>query len=313
MPKENVLENQRHDSPQVFARSVASATCAMARSSHEVDASPIAAFAPRFRPAVVPRTPTLAQPVEVPDPAQPVWVRALGRFRLEVDHEALHFDCRAPRRVLELLKCIIALGADGVSCDAVAAALWPDAEGDAARKALEIALHRLRKLLGNKQAVQVSHGVMWLETSVVWVDVAAFEALADRANGEHGAVHVDIARRALALYRGPFLQNDSETAWLLPRRHRLRSRHVRLATRTAQHYEEAGDLAQAADFYATALEIEPLLENLHRRLMLCLARQGCRADAIVAYQRLRQLLEVVLRTVPSQETEAAYAAIVHGA
>jgi len=126
----------------------------------------------------------------------------------------------------------------------------------------------------------------------------------------HGGVHLDAARRALTLYTGPFLENDAETAWLLPRRDRLRSRYLRLAARAALHCEETGDLAQATEFYATALEIERLSEDLHRRLMVCLARQGRHADAIVAYRRIRRLLEVVLGTVPSPETEAAYAAIV---
>lgn len=307
------MENLFHERPPCFARSGASAVAATPRFPYEVGTSLPTGLAPRFRPEGVPRPPPIARPLEVLDRVPPVRVLALGRFTLEVEGEALRFDGRAPRRVLEVLKCIIALGADGVSCDAVAAALWPDAEGDAARKALEIALHRLRKLLGNKHAVQVSHGSMRLEPAVVWVDAVTFEGLADRANGDHGAVHLDAARRALALYGGPFLQNDEETAWLLPRRDRLRSRYVRLATRAAQHYEGAGDLAQAAELYATALEIERLSEHLHQRLILCLARQGRRADAIVAYQRLRQLLQVVLGMVPSQETEAAYAAIVRGA
>jgi DNA-binding SARP family transcriptional activator len=242
-----------------------------------------------------------------------VSVRTLGRFTLEVGREALRFDGRSPRRVLELLKCIVAFGADGVSCDAVAAALWPDADGDAARRAFEITVHRLRKVLGNGHGVRVSHGTVWLDSAVVWVDAVAFEAFADRAIGEHGAVRVDAAHLALALYGGPFLQNEAETAWLLPRRDRLRSRYVRLATGAAQQYERSGDLVQATDVYAKALEFERLSEDLHRRLIVCLARQGRRAEAIVAYQRLRKLLEVVLRTVPSQETEAAYAAVVRTA
>ena len=188
------------------------------------------------------------QSPEALDRPRPVRIRTLGRFTLEVDRETVRFDRRAPRRVLELLKCIIALGVDGASCDALASALWPDSEGDAACTALEVALHRLRKVLGHKRTVQLSHGVIWpWSPSVVWVDAAAFEALADRANGEHGAVHLDVARRALALYGGPFLQNDAETAWLLPRRATRCAAIIPFATRTADHYEQAGDLAQAAE------------------------------------------------------------------
>jgi DNA-binding SARP family transcriptional activator len=253
------------------------------------------------------------QSAEAPDSPQPVRIHTLGRFELEVDRETVHFDRKAPRRVLELLKCIVALGAGGASCTALASALWPDSEGDAALAALEVTLHRLRKVLRHKPAAQLSKGVVHLEPSAVWIDAVEFEALADRANGEHGAVDLDAAGRALALYGGPFLQNDEETAWLLPRRDRLRSRYVRLAMRAAQQYEQAGDPGQAVEIYATALESEPLIEDLYRRLMLCLAWQRRRAEALDAYRRCRNMLAVVFGAAPSQETETAYAAIVRGA
>jgi DNA-binding SARP family transcriptional activator len=253
------------------------------------------------------------RPAAAPDRLQPVRIRTLGRFELEVDRETVHFDRKAPRRVLDLLKCIVAFGAGGASCGTLASALWPDSEGDAARGALEVTLHRLRKVLRHKLAVQLSNGVVHLDPSVVWIDAIAFEALADQANGEHGAVDFDAACRALALYRGSFLPNDEETAWVLPRRDRLRSRYVRLAMRAAQQFEQTGDPGQAAEIYAAALEAEPLIEDLYRRLMLSLAGQGRRAAAFDAYRCCRNMLAVVFGTAPSQETEAAYASIIRAA
>jgi DNA-binding SARP family transcriptional activator len=250
---------------------------------------------------------------EAPDRPQPVRIRTLGGFELEVEGEAVHFGRKVPRRTLDLLKCIVALGAGGASRDVLASALWPDSEGDAARTALEVTLHRLRKVLRHKGAAQLSNGVVHLEPSAVWIDAVAFEELADRANGEHGAVNLDAASRALALYGGPFLQNHEETAWLLPRRDRLRSRYVRLAMRAAQQCDRAGDTGQAAEIYAATLEAEPLIEDLYRRLMLCLARQGRRAEAFDTYRRCRNMLALMFEAAPSQETEAAYASIRRGA
>ena len=126
-------------------------------------------------------------------------------------------------------------------------------------------------------------------------------------------VDLDAACRALALYRGSFLPTDEETAWALPRRDRLRSRYVRLAMRAAQQCEQAGDPGQAAEIYAAALEAEPLIEDLYRRLMLSLAGQGRRAEAVDAYRRCRNMLAVVIGAAPSQETEAAYASTLRAA
>lgn len=241
--------------------------------------------------------------------ARPVQIRTLGGFELRVDGEAVHFDRKTPRRTLDLVKCIVALGAAGAGRESLAAALWPDAEGDAARSALEVTLHRLRRLLGRKSAAQLSHGVVRFEDSLVWIDAIEFDTLVDRATGDDGMVGVEAAFRALALYRGPFLLNDEECPWLLPRRARLRSRFVRLAVHTAQHCTQAGDPARAADIYAAALEAEPLVETLYLQQMRCLAQQGRRAEAFDVYRVCRNMLAVAFGAAPSAETEAAHRSI----
>jgi DNA-binding SARP family transcriptional activator len=243
----------------------------------------------------------------------PVRIVTLGRFEVTVDGQVVRFARKAQRRVLDLLKTLVALGAAGVSRETVAAALWPDSEGDAARDAFEVTLHRLRKLLGRDDAILLEHGMVRVNCELAWVDVLAFERLASEANGDQGPLDVDAATRALALYRGPFLHNEDDAPWLLPARDRLRSRFIRLAARTAQHCEQAGEPARAADVCAAALEVEPLAEELYRRLMACLATQGRRAEAIDAYRRCRHMLSVVLGITPSRETEAVHAAIARAA
>lgn len=244
---------------------------------------------------------------------QPIQIATLGRFQVIVSGDVLRHTRKAQRRVLDLLKALVALGPEGVIKDTVAGALWPDSEGDAARDAFEVTLHRLRKLLGRDEAVQLTHGMLQVNRALVWVDSSAFERLAAEANGEHGALNVAAAEGALTLYGGPFLQNEEDTPWLLPARERLRSRYIRLAIRTAQHFEHTGDPARAAEIYAVALEAEPLAEEVYRRLMLVLAGQGRRAEALDAYRRCRHLLSVVLGVAPSRETEALHHAIAQAA
>lgn len=79
-------------------------------------------------------------------------IGALGG--LEVSEEGVAVDPvrRITRKPLELLKAILALGGREVDPASITDLLWPDAEGDAAQKALETALHRLRKQLGNERA-----------------------------------------------------------------------------------------------------------------------------------------------------------------
>src|SRR5262249_35283496 len=82
----------------------------------------------------------------------PIKIYTLGRFTVLKAGRPLSCPPKAPRRPLALLLAIIALGSQGVHEDRLIDALWPDAEGAAARFALTSAVHRLRRILGRDDA-----------------------------------------------------------------------------------------------------------------------------------------------------------------
>lgn len=51
--------------------------------------------------------------------------------------------------------------------------LWPELEADSARNALDLALHRLRKILKTKDAVLLVDGSVLLNRDAVWADTFA--------------------------------------------------------------------------------------------------------------------------------------------
>lgn len=243
-----------------------------------------------------------------PDPTLESWpwkvrVHVLGRFDVMVDGRPLAFVGRPQHRTLELLKAIVAFGGRGVSVPRVCAVLWPDAEGDAAQRAFSVALHRLRKLLDDERAVQLTDGMLSLDSQRCWVDAMAFEVLADddtvdRRGGE----------RLAALYQGHFLEGE-EAAWALPRRQLLQSKFQHAVLRIGARLEEAKDLERAADLYRRALERDALAEEFYRRIMECRSRQGRFAEAMEAYRRCREMLSIVLGIAPSADTQALFRSI----
>lgn len=230
-------------------------------------------------------------------------VYLLGRFRVRGDDAPpVPQGLRAPRRPLQLLQAIAVLGPRDAAFARVAAALWPDAEGDAAAAAAGIALHRLRRLLGNQRAITLQNGRVGLDPALVWVDCEAFEARADAV--ERGA-DMDALAQALALYAGPLLADAEDHAWLLPARERLRSRYVRLVVHGAQLLEQARRSGAAIETLQRALEHEPLAEALHRALITAYARAGRAAEAEEAYRRCARMLRELLGVAPAPETQRA--------
>lgn len=229
-------------------------------------------------------------------------VYVLGHFRVRRDGEPLLLGRKVPWRPLQLLQAIAVLGPRETSAADIVAALWPDSEGDAGCRAFETALHRLRRLLGDADAVHYARGRVGLDAERVWVDAEAFEALAARLDQ-----HRDLAALtpAIGLYEGAVLARQSDAAWVLPVRERLRSRFLRTAASGSNLLAEAGERDAAVDVLRRALEREPLAEELHRRLIGLLMTLDRRAEATAAYRHCERLLLEVLGVQPSPDTRRA--------
>jgi DNA-binding SARP family transcriptional activator len=240
----------------------------------------------------------------------PVRVYVLGRWSVVIDGEPLRFRGKAQKKPLDLLKAILAGGGRGVDRGRVLASLWPDLDGDAASNALDLALHRLRKLLKRDDAIRVEEGKLYLDARLVWSDMWVFERLITqieqftRAPGEmreHGV----LGGRLLRLYLGHFLAGDDEP-WIAPARERLRSKFVRSVRDLAEHLDRHGHWEEATTLYQRAIELDPLAEEFHLGLMRCLKQQGRIAEALEAYRRCHDLLTRTLGIAPSASTQALH-------
>jgi LuxR family maltose regulon positive regulatory protein len=114
-----------------------------------------------------------------PDPANPdleqwpwpVKVYTLGRFGLLVDDRPVEFGRKVQHKPLALLKALIALGGRGVPEARLAELLWPEADGDLAHNSFEVALSRLRKLLGKEEALVLKEGWSFLPSEeTIWTE-----------------------------------------------------------------------------------------------------------------------------------------------
>jgi two-component SAPR family response regulator len=240
-------------------------------------------------------------------------IYTLGSFCIVKDDEPLAFEGKMQRKPLELLKVLIALGGQHVAGDRLIGNLWPETLEDGGHKALEIAIHRLRKLLDQRSAIVVSDRHLSLDPRCVWVDalwldqqLAAALASECRSSADWDTMEGS-AVRVLELYRGHFLANDVDEPWQIPLRNRLCGRLQRLVVRIGQHYEEMRLWQRAADLYQRVIELDPLAETFYRRQIVCLNRLGQRVEAIEVFRRLRHTLSVLLGVAPNADTIAVHA------
>jgi DNA-binding SARP family transcriptional activator len=231
----------------------------------------------------------------------PARIRVLGSLRVEHGDTPIVLRGKVQQTPLRLLKALIARGGREVPQVELAAAVWPDAEGDAAQRNLETTLHRLRRWLGETDLIVVGGGYVGLDRNC-WVDVHAFERVCERI--ERG--DADRARwqeLLLKIYRGSFLDGEEEL-FAVSERERLRSRFVRAVLKLGAAHEKARQPERAAALYERALGVEDLAEPLYAALIR--SHQAARdpSQARMAYERCRRVLTSVLGAEPSAELRA---------
>ena len=233
----------------------------------------------------------------LPDPESPpteTWpwryrIFTLGGFRLLRDGEPVAFSRKIPRKPLDLLK-VLAAQSDGASRQWLEDALWPDADGDRARHALETALYRLRQLL-DAEAIEMSDGRLRLNPRRCWSDAGAFERLLGQTascldrNGDPDELVV-LTHRAARLYAGPYLAGEA-APWVPSERERLHRQWCRHLERLGQYLGRRNRWEAAADCYRRALEDAPGTEAFYHCLISACEHLGRAAEAEAVRQRLR--------------------------
>jgi two-component SAPR family response regulator len=231
-----------------------------------------------------------------------VKIFTLGWFGIERDGKLIRYSKKVPKKPLEMLKLLVALGGQNVSETRLNDVLWPDADGDSAHRAFNITLIRLRELICLKEAVELRDGCVTLDKRYIWVDAWALEYLLDEASkAQSGASSVpDLFERAISLYKGPFLAGENG-AWAVSLRERLKGRVINQVEKLGNSWEEKKMFIKAIDCYRRGLDIDDLMEEFYRRVIFCYVKLGRKAEAFSLYRRCEKVLEAH-SIKPSQKT-----------
>ena len=250
----------------------------------------------------------------------PLWLVLLGGFELRRDGRLEPSSPKTQQKPLELLRLLACARNLSLGTQAVTAALWPDADDGSARKSLEMAVLRLRRLLGDATLVKVSDGRVALDAERASSDVQQrrrlieqIESLAMRSSGHDADPNLQteclaLLERVIALSRGDLLPGLPPVPWLEAERNRCRGDTVRAALAAATVMERLQVGPAERELLETALRIEPLAESLVRRLMHAHERAGQRGDALRVFEGYRQLLSG-RGAKPGEQLEAQWRAL----
>jgi DNA-binding SARP family transcriptional activator/tetratricopeptide (TPR) repeat protein len=230
-------------------------------------------------------------------------IRLLGPPEVLVDGAPLVVDTRKAVAILALL----AAEGRAFARDELSALLWPEADASAAGSALRRTLSTLRAAAGHDTVI-IDRARVALDPDSVRVDLAELERLA-RSDARRSLA------AAAALARGPFLAGfnlrDSPEFddWRAARAVAVERTVMSVLDRLASAHDSDGDLPGAIAAASRRLDLDPLDEAGHVRLMDLYARSGDRAAALRQYRLCVSTLDRELGVVPLTSTTARYDAI----
>ncbi len=190
------------------------------------------------------------------------------------------------------------------SRDLLADFFWDDRDPEQALANLRSLLSGLRRKF--KPYLEITRQTVAFQTdSPYWLDTAEFQRLAQSETFADW-------EQAIALYQADFLAGfdirDSRgfDEWLTLERERHQRTAVDLLRRLVQYCLDQQRYPKGIRYAARLLAISPLSEWAHRQMMLLLARNDQRAEALRQYQTCCDILMEDLGIDPSPETTALY-------
>jgi len=144
----------------------------------------------------------------------------------------------------------------------------------------------------------VGNNSITLDARYCWIDSWAFE----RAVSEGRAGSTESLQWALSLYKGHFLENETNAPWMLRLRERLRSRYVAAVRDVTRMLRDHGQCRKACQVAEQGLSIDDLVEDFYVALMSCHRCNGQHGEALNAYKRCERRLQDKLGVMPSPRT-----------
>lgn len=222
---------------------------------------------------------------------------SFGGFRIEKNGTPLAFSGKTQHRPLSVLKLTMAAGEQKIHENRIINSLWPETDGNKAKKNFFTTLHRLRKLLGCSEAVRLDDGYLSLSEDLFWVDAWAFSRLLKQA--EHllwDQSEIDdfnkmlLARKALLLYKGDFLPGEQWAPAVISTAKTFQDGYTQCIRIITRYYKKTGQWSEAFKVYDQALNQHFLSPRLCREMVISCKAVSGHQQALQLYQRCRKAL-----------------------
>ena len=217
---------------------------------------------------------------------------------LEVWHDGRALELGGPRS-RALLGALLVRAGEAVASEALIQALSGDDAPPSAGKALQVQVSRVRRALGPAaDRLQTVAGGYRLRVAPGELDADRFEQLCRRGAELPAREAATVLREALALWRGPVLDDLRYEAWAQAEIRRLEDLRALAIEDRVKADLELGEHGRLVGELEALVQEHPLRERMRAQQMLALYRAGRHADALAAFRQARATLDAELGLEP---------------
>lgn len=243
----------------------------------------------------------------------------LGPFRIYLDDKLINNWSGGKGKAI--FKYMVAKRGRPVAKDILMDVFWRNADPEAARNNLNVAIYGLRQAF---RAIRPDFSSILFQDDhyllnpamPVWVDLEQFvqryeagQRLERKGKFSEALSEYEIAE---SLYQGDFLEEDLYEDWPTQQRESLRDSYLLILDRLSRHYLEEKRYTTCIQLCCKILAKDDCREDIHRRLMRCYSMQGQRNLAVRQYHLCGETLKKELNVLPMQETTALFNRIREG-
>lgn len=237
----------------------------------------------------------------------PLTVQMLGHFSLTIQDLPIKLPAS---RGLSLLKYLLLHHKQDTPREVLMDVFWPDADPEAARNDLNVAMHGLRQALRsntNVTVIRFENGAYGVVPNLeIWFDVEEFEHCIKE--GKRLEIHNQLTAAiteyeiALNLYQGDFLVDTPYDSWTILDRERLRVAYLDTLDRLSQIHFGQSRYVTCVTLCQLIINRDPCREDAHCRLMRAYSRLGQGSLALRQYHVCVEALQSELEVDPEPET-----------
>lgn len=241
-------------------------------------------------------------------------IQTLGQFCLWRDGQRLGVWERPQAETLvKLLLVRRAYGQHTVTADELITYLWPESDEESGRKKLLPLISSARRMLEpdieprhSNFIVRDTNGYTFdLNENATW-DFSQFQQRLRRGQQlvreERWADAIVELERGRALYQGDFMEEDRFTDWIIEIRREIANEFRDLLIALADAYAALERYTEAINACEAALQKDPLLERVYRRLMRLHYRNNEKGQALRVYRDCQKLFEELFGEGPTPAT-----------